>query len=182
MKIARALLESSQWDRALARFQEAAQIDASKGDAWAGIGYMNFQMGQYDDAVAMWDKALQLGSTLSIAVCHAKAMCGDTGTFSLSLKEVSFVNKKGEKELAAAPSEVSSEGAGGFNNGKAYYLQLRVAGKNYRFYFLPRVMGCSMGFICPEPGLTQQKVFGDYVHGALVRMAAGDFGSRPNKP
>jgi len=100
----------------------------------------------------------------------------------LSLKEVTLVNKNGEKELASPPSEIKSEGAVIFNGGQAYFLLLRIAGKNYRFYYLPKVIGCSMGFVCPEPGVTQQKVFGDYVHGALVRMAAGDLGSRPTRP
>ena len=30
--------------------------------------------------------------------------------------------------------------------------------------------------------MSQQKVFADYVHGTLVKMAAGDFGSQPAKP
>jgi hypothetical protein len=144
------------------------------------MGTAYFQLAQYDDAVANWDKALQLGSSLSMSVCHAKALCGDTGT--LLFKEVSFINRKGEKEFGAAPSDVTSEGAVIFNNGQAYYLQLRLAGKNYRLYYLPKVAGCHIGFVCPEPGLSQQKAFGDYVHGTLVRMAAGDFGSQPSKP
>ena len=172
IKIAKGLIESSQWDRALARLQEASELDAARGDAWAGIGYVYFQTGQYEDAFPMWDKALQLGSTLSISACHAKAMCGDTGVFSLNMKEISFVNKKGEKELAATLSDVTSEGAVMFNSGQAYYLQLRIAGKNYRFYYLPKGMGCAMGFVCPEPGATQQKIFGDYTHQTLVRIAS----------
>jgi Tetratricopeptide repeat len=183
MKIAEALLDSSQSSRALARFQQASQLDASRGDAWAGVGDAYLQMGQNDDAVAMWDKALQLGSSLAISVCHAKAMCGDTGTLLLSMKELSFVNKKGEKELVAAPSAVTSEGAVLFSGvHPAYFLNIRFAGKNYRFYYLPKAIRCNMGFVCPEPGLTQQKVIGDYVHQTLVRMAAGDFGSPPKTP
>jgi tetratricopeptide (TPR) repeat protein len=187
MKIAQALLESSQSSRALARFQEASQLDASKGDAWAGMGNAYLQMGQYDDAVSMWDKALQLGAILSIFVCHAKAACGDTGELLLSTKEISFVNKKGEKELGAAPSAVTSEVGTprvwlGDGRIAAYYFQLRFSGKNYRFYYSPKSPQCNGNFLCSEPGLTQQKVFADYVHGALDRMAAGDFGSRPSKP
>jgi len=92
-------------------------------------------MGQYDDAVSMWDKALELGTTLSSSVCHAKAACGDTGDFLLSTKEVSFASKKGEKEFAAASSAVTSEVETPsvlFGNGRivAYYLQLRFSGKN----------------------------------------------------
>jgi len=176
------LFEGGLSDQSLARFQEASQLDPSRGEAWAGIGNAYFQMGQYDDAVSMWDKALQLGSTLSMDACHAGALCGDKGTFLLSTREVSFLNKKGEKEFAAAPSALSSEGAVLFNgSGPAYYLQLRF-GKNWRFYYTPKTIRCNLGFVCPEPGPTQQKIFADYIHGALVRMAAGDFGSRPHKP
>jgi tetratricopeptide (TPR) repeat protein len=188
MKIAQALLESSQSSRALARFQEASQLDASKGDAWAGMGSAYFQMGQYDDATAMADKALQLGSTLKISVCHAKALCGDTGTLSLSMKEISFVNKKGETELAATPSAVTSTICGILSNDtnpasyKAYCLQIRFTGKNYRFYYLPKSVQCSMNIFCPEPGLTEQRGVANYAHERLVRIAAGDFGSPPNKP
>jgi hypothetical protein len=139
-------------------------------------------MGQYDDAATMWDKALQLGSTLTLSVCHAKAMCGDTGNFLMSMKEISFVNKKGEKEFDAAPSAVTSEGAVSLNGARpAYFMKIRFA-KNYRFYYLPKAVQCSMGFVCQEPGATQQQVFANYVHGALVRMVAGDLLSRPNKP
>jgi tetratricopeptide (TPR) repeat protein len=188
MKIAQALLDSSQSSRALARFQEASQLDASKGDAWAGMGSAYFQMGQYDDATVMADKALQLGSTLKISVCHAKALCGDTGTLSLSMKEISFVNKKGETELAAAPSAVTSIVCGSLSHAtnpasyNAYCLQIRFADKNYRFYYLPKGVKCSMGVFCPEPGLTEQRGVANYVHERLVRMAAGDFGSQPIKP
>ncbi len=179
--------EASQGVQSLANFSKASQLDPSKGDAWAGMGNAYLQIGQYEDAVTMWDKALALGATLSSSVCHAKAACGDTGDFLLSTKEVSFVTKKGEKEFAAPPSAVASEVGTPpvlFGNGRiaAYYLQLRFSGKNYRFYYGPKSLQCRSNFLCPEPGLTQQKVFADYVHGALVRMAAGDLGSRPNKP
>ena len=179
--------DASQGVQSLGNFRKASKLDPSKGDAWAGMGNAYLQIGQYEDAVRMWDKALELGATLSSSVCHAKAACGDTGDFLLSTKEVSFVSKKGEKEFAAAPSAVTSEVGTPpvlFGNGRiaAYYVQLRFSGKNYRFYYGPKSLQCRSNFLCSEPGLTQQKVFADYVHGALVRMAAGDFVSRPNKP
>src|SRR5882762_4865037 len=179
--------EASLWVQSLANFSKASQLDPSKGDARAGMGNAYLQMGEYDNAVSMWDKALERGATLSSSACHAKAACGDTGDFRLSTKEVSFVSKKGEKELAAAPSAVTSEVGTPpviFGNGRiaAYYLQLRFSGKNYRFYYGPKSLQCRSNFLCSEPGLTQQKVFADYVHGALVKMAAGDFRSRPKKP
>jgi tetratricopeptide (TPR) repeat protein len=187
IKMAQTLFSSSQWARSLTRFQEASQLDESKGDAWAGIGYTYFQMGQYDDSVSAFDKALHLGATLSAPVCHATGICGDTGFFLLSTKEVAFVNKRGEKEFLAAPSAVTSEGPVLFHGQsftrhfEAYYLQIRF-GKNWRFYYLPPSLQCSPRFACPEPGLTQQSKFAEYIHAALARMAAGDFGSQPNKP
>jgi hypothetical protein len=182
MKIAQSLFDSSQWDRSLSRFQDASRVDTSKGDALVGIGNAEIQLGQYDDAVNMWDKALQLGSTLSLPVCHAKALCGDTGTLQLSTKEVSFVNKKGEKEFAAAPSAVTSEGAVSLNGARpAYFMKIRFGEKNYRFYYLPKAVQCSMGFICQEPGPTQQQVLANYVHERLVRIAAKDFAPQPAK-
>ena len=181
VKSGNTLLAGGLSDQSLAKFQGASQLDPSKGEAWAGIGNAYFQKGQYDDAVGMWDKALQLGSTVSIAVCHAGMLCSDIGNFLLSVKEVSFVNKKGQKEFAAAPSAVSSEGAVLFSGGNAYYLQIHF-GKNWRFYYTPRNERGALCLVCPEPGPTQQKVFADYIHKALVRMAAGDFASQPNKP
>jgi hypothetical protein len=57
---------------------------------------------------------------------------------AVSMKEVSFVNKKGEREFAAAPSALTSEGAVLFSgSGPAYYLQMRF-GKNWRFYYITR--------------------------------------------
>jgi hypothetical protein len=177
-----AFLEGGLPAKALARFQEATQFDPARGDAWAGIATADLQLGQYDDVANLWDKALQLGSTLAMDVCHAGAICGDTGTFFLSTKEVSFVNKKGEKVFSAAPSAVTSEGAVLYGGASpAYYLQIHFE-KNWRFYYTPKSIHCSMNFACPEPGQTQQKVFADYVHEVLVRIAAGEFGSRPTKP
>ena len=182
MKMAQTAFDGSQWARALAAYQAASQLDTTKAEAFTGCGNAYFQMAQYDDASSMWDKALQLGATLSIDVCHAGAMCGDKGHLSLSIKEIAFVNRKGEKEFAAAPSAVTSEGAVLFRGSKpAYYVQIRFE-KNWRFYYQPRNMTCGLNYYCQEPGATQQKIMGDYVHGALVRMAAGELVYSATKP
>ena len=167
-------LKYSVMDHALARFQKAAQLDPSRGDPWAGIGTAYLQMGQYDDAASMWDKALQLGATLAANVCHAGIMCGDTGTLLMSTKEISFVNAKGQKEFAVAPSELTSEPAGYISPRPAYYLQIHF-GKNWRFYYHPNGMQCSLNFECPDPGPDQQRVFANYVHDTLVKLETGEF-------
>ena len=188
MKKGEESLEQSEGDaEALGEFEKASQLDPSKGEPLAGKGHAYLQMGQYDNAVYMWDRALKLGATLSRPVCHAGMACGDTGHFLLNTKEISFINQKGEKKFAAASSAVTSEVGTTpvmFGKGKiaAYYVQLQLSGKNYRFYYSPKTLKCRGNFLCSEPGLSQQKVFADYVHGTLVKMAAGDFGSQPAKP
>ncbi len=188
MKKGEASLEQSEGGaEALTEFEKASELAPSKGEPLAGKGHAYLQMGQYDNAVYMWDSALKLGATLSSPVCHAGMACGDTGDFLFSMKEVSFINKKGEKKFAAAPSAVTSEVGTPpvvLGNGQivAYYVQLRFAEKNYRFYYSPKSLQCRSNFLCSEPGLSQQKIFADYIHGALVRMAAGDLGPQPNKP
>src|SRR5262249_40434152 len=97
--------------------------------------------------------------------------------------EVAFVNKKGEKEFAAPPSSVTSAvGSPTFGQTAAYYVQLKLSGKNYRFYYGPRSPQCRGNFLCPEPGLTQQKVFADYVHSTLNKLQHGSLGSQLTKP
>jgi hypothetical protein len=188
MKKGEASLEQSEGGaEALTEFEKASQLAPSKGEPLAGKGHAYLQMGQYDNAVYMWDSALKLGATLSSPVCHAGMACGDTGDFLFSMKEVSFINKKGEKKFATAPSAVTSEVGTPpvmFGNGKiaAYYVQLQLSGKNYRFYYSPKALQCRSNFLCSEPGLTQQKVFADYVHNTLDKLKAGGFGSQPNKP
>jgi tetratricopeptide (TPR) repeat protein len=184
MKKGDALLEQSNGgSEALGDFEKASQLEPSKGEPVAGKGYAYLEMGQYDNAVYTWDSALKLGATLSSPVCHAGMACGDTGEFLLSLKEVSFVNKKSEKKFSAPPTEVTSDvGApnviGGNGRTSAYYVQLVSSGKNYRFYYTPRALQCRSNFLCAEPGLSQQKVFADYVHNTLEKLRAGSFASQ----
>ena len=183
MKKAAASLEQSQGAaEALAEFQKASELDPSKSEPLTGKGFAYLQMAQYAYVSAMWNKALQSGATLSINVCHAGIACGDTGNFLLSTKEVSFVNKKGEKEFAVAPSAIASVEAAPHGFGSTYYWQLQIQGKkNYRFYYGPKGVRCKSNFICPEPGLTQQKVVADYLHDTLDKLKAGTLDSQPGK-
>jgi len=188
MKKGEASLEqSNRSSEALEEFEKASQLEPSKGEPMAGKGYAYLGMGQYDHAVYMWDSALKLGATLSSFVCHAGIACGDTGEFLLSIKEVAFVNKKGEKKFSAPPSAVTSDVGnptviGGNGRIAAYYIQLVSSGKNYRFYYGPKALQCRSNFLCPEPGMSQQKVFADYVHNTLEKLRAGTFGLVPTKP
>jgi tetratricopeptide (TPR) repeat protein len=48
------------YSAALAKFQQAVQIDATAHEAWNYLGYTNRKLGHYDDALAAYDKALTL--------------------------------------------------------------------------------------------------------------------------
>src|SRR5882724_4203148 len=112
--------ESSKWDQALAYFQKASSLEPTRPDAWAAMGRAYLASGQYGEVPGAWDKALGLGGSLTFAVCHAGFACGDVGNFLLSVKETSFVNKKGEKEFAAAPSAITSVKAASHGLGSTY--------------------------------------------------------------
>jgi tetratricopeptide (TPR) repeat protein len=180
MKMAQSMFGASLWDRSAAAFQQASQLDPSKPEAYAGIGNAYLQLAQYDDAAATWDKVLQLGASLSFDTYRGSIIAADPGQFFISTKEVSFVNKKGQKEFSAAPSAVTSQGAVVTHLNDAYFLQIR-ADKEWHFFFIPKNLSCKVA-VCPEPGLTQQKVVADYLHGALVRIVAGDLTVGPPSP
>jgi tetratricopeptide (TPR) repeat protein len=46
--------------KSLAKFQEAAQLDDTLPEAWNYVGYSNRKLGNYDAALAAYDKALAL--------------------------------------------------------------------------------------------------------------------------
>jgi hypothetical protein len=182
IKMAQSMYAASLWERSAAAFQQASQLDASKPEAFAGSGNAYLQMAQYGDAAAMWDKVLQLGARLSFDICRGSALAPDKGQFFLSTKEISFVNQKGERELNTAPSGVTSQGALlARGNQPAYFLQIR-ADKDWHFYYVPKNISCKVVIVCQEPGPTQQKIVADYLHGALVRIVAGDLPSGSSKP
>lgn len=173
LRMGSSAFESSEWDQALAYFQKASALEPTRPDAWAAMGRAYLASGQYGEIPAAWDKALGLGGSLTFAVCHAGFACGDVGNFLLSVKETSFVNKKGEKEFAAAPSAITSVKAASHGLGSTYYWQFEFERKNYRFYYIPIGIQCRGNFICPEPGLTQQTVVADYISQTIPKLASG---------
>jgi tetratricopeptide (TPR) repeat protein len=172
-----AAYRSGQLDQSLGYFQKASTLDPSKGDAWAGIGAVYFETGRYDEAATMSDKALALGSTVSVDVCRQHLMSCDRGSFRMSTREVSLVSPGGQKVFSATPSEVTTQEAQLFTLKQAAYVGVRVSGKNYSLFYIPDRITCNFGLVpeCPEPGFTQQKLFANYVHRTIQRMAAGEF-------
>ena len=48
------------YGKALARFKEAVELDATLHEAWNYVGYTSRKLGNYDDALAAYGKALSL--------------------------------------------------------------------------------------------------------------------------
>src|SRR5207248_1675610 len=48
------------YGKSLARFQEAVQLDDTLPEAWNYVGYSNRKLGNYDAALAAYEKALTL--------------------------------------------------------------------------------------------------------------------------
>jgi tetratricopeptide (TPR) repeat protein len=177
-----ASLTSSQWDQSLAYAQAASELNPDGGDAWALISYAYFEMGRYDESLPMGEKALRLGATLTANVCRTRGTECETGWIRMSIKEVSLLDSRGQKVFAVPPASVASQPAQLSGSGKSAYLSLQISGKTYNLFLVPIGLKCTIAadVECPEPGLTQQKVFADQLHQGLLKFASGKLNSSPN--
>jgi len=171
----RAALTSSQWDSSLADLQKASSLDPSKPDPWAELGKVYLATGQYQDAVAMWDKALGLGGTLALDVWALRGMHHEKGIFSMSAKEVSYVGLGKEMVFSVAPAEVTRVTSAKVHmSGGCWWFCTKVGGKNHCFYHIPLGAACKKSaFKCEEPGPSQMEAVAKYVAQTIGRLASG---------
>jgi hypothetical protein len=182
-----AALGSAQWDDATAIFQAASTLDASKPDAWAGMGNAHLGASRKEEAAAMWDKALSMGGPLTLLVCRPGfggscfADRRDRGNLSLGPKLVSFITSSGKTVFAVAPSEVTSAEVSQRRRPLLRNeLHLKIGGKNYTFYFVPLGIDCGKeeSAYCEEDeAVAQQFVAFNYVSQAIPKLASGALGS-----
>jgi tetratricopeptide (TPR) repeat protein len=184
-------LSASRWDDAIAAFQQATNLDATRADAWAELGSAFLADGRTQDSPAMWDKALKLGGPLTFAACHRESFkpCVP-GKLTLGAKEISFTSSDGQKLFAVPPADVSPInvfkgqsavlGGSASNEVTMHYvdLTLKISGKNYRFEFVPSGVKCHTTniMLCPDEGITQQTVLANYVLRTIPRLASGQPG------
>jgi hypothetical protein len=184
-------LGSSQWDDAIAAFQAASTLDASKPDAWAGMGNAYLGANRKEEAAAMWDKALVAGGPLTFAACHIRGFntC-EWGNLVLGPKNVSFTLSADQQLFAAQPSQVVSPrayqypAAEGQPSPQIVVLSFKAGGKNYRFYLIPFGVACNSGpavvrVVCPDEGSAQARVISNYISQAIPKLASGALGSSP---
>ena len=171
---------SHQWEAAIADFQQATVLDASKPSPWAWMGGAFLSSGRGQQATGLWDKALHLGGPVVFRACHERALqpC-ETGSLVLGFDAVSFVKPNREKVFGAPPSQVSSKGTLSNSAGHVSF-GVQVAGKNYNFDFLPAGVACQTALFpqCPPEGITQQSIVSKYVSQTIPKLASGSFGSQ----
>ena len=174
----RVALERSQWDSSLADFQKAASLEPSKPDPWAQLGEVYLATGQYQNAPAMWDKALGLGGTLAFGVWHYKPSRYERGTFHLGAKEVSFVVPSQEGAFSVAPAEVSSVKSHHPPLAReAWSFGMNAGGHNYWFSYVPLGVQCVIPVRCSDPaGYRQEEAVANYVAQTIPKLASGAFG------
>ena len=170
-------LGAGQWDQSLANFQKASNWDPTKPEAWEGMGDVYLALGQYSQAVTMWDKALGLGGTLTFLVWHYAGSGYEKGTFRLSANEVSFFKRGQQKAFAAAPAEVSSVRSHRGSQratADAWAFGMKVGGRSYWFSSVPLGMECETPIQCGDPaGYAQEEAVANYVLQTMGKLAPG---------
>jgi murein DD-endopeptidase MepM/ murein hydrolase activator NlpD len=175
--------QSGRWDESLSYSEEASRLAPERGEAYVMMAGAYFERGDYNKFYEMADKGLSLGSVATAKICRDRFGVCEQGTLLLSRQEVALTNTRQQKVFSAPPSQVTSRPATLYSLASAAYSWLTVAGKNYRLYLIPEAVQCQIDLvpICPEPGFTQQKVFANYVHHAIQRLASGTL-TKPEPP
>lgn len=173
MRVGVNALQESNPLAAISDFQRAANEDPTNGDPWALLGQTYLRTGQAQDFTRAWDKALRLGSSISVGVWHEQGLHYENGTFKIGFSQVSFANQNGAQVFAAVPSQIKLI--------KAYrilgqtYFRLGVSGKNYNFFVVPFGVACQVSRViaCPSPGEAQEQIVDTYLVDTIPKLASG---------
>src|SRR5260370_29965968 len=174
-----AALGSSPWNDAITAFNEAATLQPSKPDAWAGIGNAYLATDRTGEASAMWDKALGLGGRITFNVCRERGFSGcEAGDLNLGTKEVSFITANGQKLFSVVPSQVGVDKSFSSKLLRSGHFRLKVADKSYNFDVVPLGVNCDLQLVvkCPQEGFAQQLVVINYVPQTIPKLASGTLG------
>ena len=174
--------QSGDWDDAIEGFKAAMAHDSTKGDGWVWLGRALLGAGRTDGLPAAWDKALALGTPISLEMCRQRgiAWC-ERGTLLLDRATISFTGKS--QLFSVPPSEVTAFGfEGNTATMQVSFFKLKVGKKDYTFDPVPVGVTCEGGaaqLLCPPPGVAQQMAIGIYVLNAIPKLASGALG-KPN--
>jgi hypothetical protein len=153
----------------VASAQPLAQPTAPAG---APIGEISAQQ----DNPAAWDSAIALGKPVTFTVCRRKTLANcESGTFSLSSKEISYTPANGQKLFAVPSSQVTTVSAHNSPLLKNASVELKVEGKNYTFDPVPSGITCRVDVYisCPQQGIDQQLLVANYIAQTIPKMVSG---------
>lgn len=174
-----AALKSNSWKDAAAEFQVAAGFNPASGSPWLSIGNAYLGMGQYDQLAPAWDKALQMGQTISVPVCHKLGgvtvrRC-EEGTLSINASELAFTQSTGQKLFSAPPTRVKLGSVN--NNSVVAVFTWQVDGKSFELQFVPVGVSCSAPslLMCGPPGVAQEAAVATYLSHTIPKLATGIF-------
>ncbi len=174
--------QSEDWEGAIEGFKAATGHNSTKGESWVWLGRAYLGAGHTEDFSAAWDKALALGTSISVDLCRQRgiAWC-ERGTLLLDARTISFAGKS--QLFSATPSEVTAHGfEGNSATMTVSFFKLKVSKKDYTFDPVPVGIICEAGaaqLTCPPPGVAQQMAIGIYVLNAIPKLASGAF-AKPN--
>lgn len=168
------------YDDASRLFEKAALLDPARPEAPYHLGVLALATGKYDEAGALWDKALKLGGEIRFPVVREGFLGMTRGELSLSQKTITFA--AAQKEVfSLTPSEVIPAGLAEHFVPIAHAFKLRYSGKRKNtdsFDLVPYGVDTkdSGSWIeSAEPGPTQQRVVGKYVLDRIPKLATGEF-------
>ena len=160
-------------------FQAAVKADPTKGEAWKWLGIsmlQGHQVGQVEQLASVWDKALSLGSTITISACHERGFQScERGDLNLSPAWISF--SLGDTQLFNVPPKQIEPGRIMNNpSGGQVSYSLKAGGKNYNFDFIPSTWAtCTFNQMvqCPQEGNAEQLILSQYVSQTIPKLAQG---------
>jgi hypothetical protein len=176
MRAGHSAFSSSDWTTAITDFQAASDKKPDSGEPLIWLGNADLSAGRRDDFSAAWDKAMNLGSNLTLRVCHNRSSrpC-ELGSLLIGSTTISFTGSDNQVLFSGAPSEISVSRRTGETR-----FTLRSGNKNYGFEFAPFAMECQPmeWLMCSDdPGIRQQQAVGAYILQTIPRLTNGSLGN-----
>lgn len=185
MKTGFAFEVAKNWGDARRNYLAGAKMRPSSGVPWQHLGtilLMDGETHRVEELASVWDKALSLGATAPIAVCHERGLqpC-ERGELLLRTKTVSLRGSGTQELFASAPAGIVPGKL--LNNSPQAHIaySMKVGGKNYALDFIPFGAHCTYNLMvqCSADGMAQQLLLAQYVAQTLPKLVSGALAAAP---
>lgn len=93
-------IEATQFEQAIYYYKEALKLDSCFSDAWNNLGTIDFRLGQQDEAIQHYDRAIQCNPKAEFYLNRANAQFENMAFFS-ALKDIEFFEKQKPDSIPA---------------------------------------------------------------------------------